>query len=290
MRLSNLTHKQPTIEESKMTKHKTSGLLVFFLTAMIGLIGGGLIAGIMGCSQSQELREEARAERKGWTLENILVASRDIAEGTVVNMEMVQPHPIPERFVTGSVVRPDSVNYIVGQRLGTPLQQGDLFRWADFEFARARPISHEIGKQRRAVRIPIEGKCRTEAWIQPGDHVDLVYVGPPDPARRGDDVARLLVENAVVLASGGVRSDSSPGLLSEDDLQCDTVVVMLMPGEALSVSLALAKGQVIPILRNPKDMDSLDSIHVTSGCLHDERKIADLLEARLEIQETRTRR
>lgn len=272
-----------------MIEHKTSGLMVFFLTGMIGLIGGGLIAGIVGFTQIQKLRHEAREEQKGWTLERVVVASRDIPEGTVVDMEMLQQQPMPEQFVTGSAIRPDSVNYIVGQRLGTPLQRGDLFRWADFEGATAGPISQEIGEQRRAVRVPIRGKCRMEAWIQPEDHVDLVYVGP-DPADRGGDVARLLVEDAVVLASGGVRSGSSPELLSDDDMQCDTVVVLLMPEEAVSVSLAMTKGEVIPILRNPKDTDSVDSIRVTPGCLHDERKSADLLETRLEIRETRARR
>ena len=52
----------------------------------------------------------------------IVVAARDLEEGTVVTMEMLQQRTMPARFVTSSVVKPDAASYIVNQRILVPVQ------------------------------------------------------------------------------------------------------------------------------------------------------------------------
>lgn len=41
----------------------------------------------------------------------------------------------PERFITSSMVRPDSAAYMVGQALTVPVQAGEPLRWAFFAAA-----------------------------------------------------------------------------------------------------------------------------------------------------------
>lgn len=63
----------------------------------------------------------------------IVVAARDLEEGTVVTMEMMEQRSIPARFATSSVVKPDSASYIMNQRIQVPVQRGDPMLWTHFE-------------------------------------------------------------------------------------------------------------------------------------------------------------
>jgi hypothetical protein len=40
---------------------------------------------------------------------------------------------MPARFVTSSIVKPDSASYILGQPLNVPVQKGDALLWSQFE-------------------------------------------------------------------------------------------------------------------------------------------------------------
>ncbi|MFO0594942.1 MAG: protein kinase [Myxococcaceae bacterium] len=63
----------------------------------------------------------------------VVIASRDIKAGTVVEMEMLAQRVMPKPFVTQSVIRPDSVSYIVGQKLNIDVYTGDVLTWPQFE-------------------------------------------------------------------------------------------------------------------------------------------------------------
>ncbi|WP_371877665.1 SAF domain-containing protein [Pyxidicoccus parkwayensis] len=71
--------------------------------------------------------------RRGWNLVPVVVAAQDLAEDTVITFESISQRSVPEQFVTSSVVRPDSANYIVNQRILVAAQAGDLMLWSQFE-------------------------------------------------------------------------------------------------------------------------------------------------------------
>ena len=76
-----------------------------------------LVAGVVSYSA---VKKKEMDVRKGWNLVPVVVAAVDVSEGTVVTMEMISQRSIPEQFVTSSVVKPDSVGYIVDQQLLVP--------------------------------------------------------------------------------------------------------------------------------------------------------------------------
>jgi len=109
-------------------ERNSKGLFVgLLLGAVVGFVGGGLIAGLVTWTLL------ANKARSGWNLVPVVVASQDIPEGTVVTFDLLQQRSVPEQFVTSSVVKPDGVNYIVKQRLLVPVQAGDLLLWSQFE-------------------------------------------------------------------------------------------------------------------------------------------------------------
>jgi Flp pilus assembly protein CpaB len=106
----------------------------------LGLIAGGLIgfflaAGLGGIGAFYYGKREHKRVRAGWNLVPVVVANEDIAAGAEITFDAISQRPIPEQFVTSSVVRPDSASYIVGVRVITPLQAGDPVRWSDLASA-----------------------------------------------------------------------------------------------------------------------------------------------------------
>jgi len=63
----------------------------------------------------------------------VVIAAVDIEEGTVVTMDLVQQRTMPKRYVTTSIIQPDSASYVIGQRLLVPVQKGDPLLWTQFE-------------------------------------------------------------------------------------------------------------------------------------------------------------
>lgn len=94
--------------------------------AVGGFICGFLVAGLSAVLINSCIvdREKAREER-GWTLQHIVTASRDIDEGGELRMELMQQQAIPEQFATESVVRPESINEVVGRTLRVDVRAGD---------------------------------------------------------------------------------------------------------------------------------------------------------------------
>ena len=110
---------------------KTTRLL---LGLTVGFIGGGLISGFLTWQWMTKQTEDLRA---GWKLVPVVVAARDIREGEVMTFDKVIQRAVPGQFVSSSVVKPDSANFIMNQRLLVPVQAGDLLLWSQFETRQA---------------------------------------------------------------------------------------------------------------------------------------------------------
>jgi len=52
-------------------------------------------------------------------------------------MDQLAQRMVPQQFVTSSVVRPESVSHVLGQKLMVPVQAGDPLLWSQFETTRA---------------------------------------------------------------------------------------------------------------------------------------------------------
>src|SRR4051794_17754638 len=82
------------------------------------------------------IHNERKKIQQDWATVSVVVASRDLAEGTVINTDMISSREVPKQFVTSSVIRPDSVDAILNQKIVVPLQKGDPLLWTQFETTR----------------------------------------------------------------------------------------------------------------------------------------------------------
>jgi pilus assembly protein CpaB len=216
----------------------------------------GVLAGTVAYLGIQ--REKVRV-RQGYNPIPVVVASQDIAEGTVLTMDMVSQRPVPEMFVTSSVVKPDSANYVLGQKVLVPIQAGDMLLWSQFETSKAQErLSAIVQKKGRALTIDATGsKMSVGGWVRPNDHVDII--GSFRNPQSGEQVATTLMQNIVVLATGRITGTTNTNLLSEGDRGYSTITFLLLPEEAEILSLAAELGSLTLTLRNPEDIDSVES-------------------------------
>ncbi|MGI5865295.1 MAG: Flp pilus assembly protein CpaB [Myxococcales bacterium] len=226
-----------------MLKGKTPLLIAIIL---------GVLAGAFAYTAIKRQEKEVRA---GWNLVPVIVANQDIAEGTVITYEMVSQRPIPEQFVTSSVVKPDSASYIVGQKVLVPLQTGDALLWSQFETSKAaEKLSTIVQKKGRALTLDVKGsKMSVGGWVRPNDHVDII--GSFRDPTSGENLAVTLMQNVVVLATGKITGTTNINLIPEGDREYQTISLLVLPEEAEILSLADDLGSLTFTLRNPEDID-----------------------------------
>jgi len=213
----------------------------------------GLLAFVVSWSA---IRKRESDVRKGWNLVPVVVAAVDISEGSVVTMDMVSQRSIPEQFVTNSVVKPDSANYIVGQKVLVTLQAGDALLWSQFETTRsAERLSTKVQKKARAITISTETKTSVGGWVRPNDHVDLIGTFK-DPSS-GEQVAVTLMQNILVIATGKITGTTNVNLVPEGQREYNNVSLLVTAEDVEMLVLAQELGALTMSLRNEDDLDML---------------------------------
>ena len=215
----------------------------------------GLLAGVIAWSAIEQKKKEVQ---EGWNLVPVIVASQDIAEGTVLNYDMIAQRSMPEQFVTESLVKPDSANYVVDQKVLVPLQEGDPILWSHFESTKGfEKLSTIIQKKGRAMAMAVDGIQSVGGWIRPNDHVDVVGTFR-DPNSR-EMVAVTLLQNVIVLATGKITGTTNINLIPETQRNYSNISLLVLPEEAEILTLAGELGKLMLTLRHPEDLDVLET-------------------------------
>jgi Flp pilus assembly secretin CpaC len=73
---------------------------------------------------------EVQVETAGWNLAPVLVAAKDLAEGTMLSATDLVEVQLPAALFSSSAVGPKSQSYALGHQVLVPVQQGDLVLWS----------------------------------------------------------------------------------------------------------------------------------------------------------------
>src|SRR5579863_7976662 len=209
-------------------------------TPLVVALALGLLAGIVAWSA---IKNQERRVRQGWNLVPVVVASRDIPEGTVISGDMISQRAVPEQFITSSVVRPESANYVIDQKVLVPLQAGDPLLWSQFETTKAAErLSLKVQKKTRAITIQAAANASVGGWVRPNDHVDII--GTFRDPQAGEQVAVTLLQNVIVLATGKITGTTNVNLIPEAQRDYGNVSLLVVPGEVEILQLAQELGQL----------------------------------------------
>jgi pilus assembly protein CpaB len=223
-----------------------------------------LLAGGLGVMAALMAFQVMRREERRWAELNrpvpVAVVTRDIQEGETLNWDMLARSQMPAQFMTGSMVRPDQVEHLVGQRFAVPLKAGDPVQWNQFRaevtFDRLSSIVRENG---RAFSIDIGGAAGVAGWVRPADHVDIL--GTFQDPKDNQMITVTLMQNVVVMATGSHTAASLAGVPPGERRESgySTVTLWVLPEEAEILALAAELGTLRLTLRNQKDLGSIPS-------------------------------
>ncbi|MFT3708481.1 MAG: Flp pilus assembly protein CpaB [Archangium sp.] len=221
--------------------------------AVIGLVIAVVVFLVLACGATMygysSLQRERAEVRKGWNLVPVIVAAVDIAENTVVTMEMISQRSVPEQFVTSSVIKPDSASYIVNQKVLVAIQAGDPLLWSQFETTKAAErLSTKVPEPDRIIAVKASGEFGVAGWLRPNDHVDViaVYVAPDTK----ELTSVTLLENVVIVAVGRITGTTNVNVIPEKERGYSEVSLLLSPENAEKVALMANLGTLTLALRN----------------------------------------
>lgn len=232
-----------------------------FIIAAIAL--GLLTTGLAYIYFSQaEKRPSAPPVEETSTRVPVVYALRDIPGQQVISAMMLTVKNIEAEMVNPDVF--SSIDEVEGQFSRVAIKSGSpILRTQLFDGDR---LSYVIPKGRRAVTIVVDNTGSVSYLVKPGDIVDVIGTFSEEFA--GEDVAKIIVQNAQVVAIGQIyRSlkEKQTETAEEDKppVVFDTVTLAVTPGEAEQLILGADKAMRFRlILRNP---DSLATVWTTGA-------------------------
>ncbi len=225
--------------------------------ALVVAVFFGLIAayGIFNfLSQQRRAAEAFRA-----TTQDVVVAAKDIAPGTMINQELITNGTIkttqwPKASVPlGSFSSPQQV---VGKTNRVKIIANEPILESRLAGEGAGlTVRLEAGK--RAVAVRVDEIIGVSGFIVPDDRVDVILTTtPPGSSNQENRIAKTVLQNKRVLsvAQSTEQKDGKPQLAR-------SITLEVTPEDAEKLSLASQEGQIVLALRGLGD----DSETVTSG-------------------------
>lgn len=214
------------------------------IAALVGLLGAGLLYGY--------IRKFEERTSGGQPIQ-LLMATQDIALGTLLTKEMVGMRTLPETYVEDRHVRVSDLSRIIGVRVSSTIKANESVLWTDLAGGNTqrRNLSDLVQPGQRAFSIAVDSGASFAGLLRPGDRVDVFASASSSPAP--------ILQNVLVLAIGqdtGAASDSSRRTGSTRGSQ---VSLSATHEQAQVLARAQARGKLLLTLRNPDDISIIES-------------------------------
>jgi pilus assembly protein CpaB len=156
--------------------------------------------------------------------------------------------------VAGAIVRTeDAINrgLLASVVANEPLTAAKL---ASLDAGAGLPV--KISSGMRAISVKVDEVVGVAGFAVPGAHVDVVVT----ISQREQSVARVVVSNVEVLASGTRAEQTQPATTAPGRPATESVVTLLVtPADAERISLAASVGRITLTLRNPLDTGATET-------------------------------
>jgi pilus assembly protein CpaB len=252
------------------------------LIMMVG-IALALVAGLGVFAMARQ----AKADRTAQVPQVLVVmASRDIADGTAVTADSLTMQAFPADFVPhGAIAAPDDA---IGKFTTTQITKGQIVLSNQLSNTlRAGNLSLSVPAGMEAVALPMTDLMSSNGAIKAGDHVDILLTidlveiklqsaqgdaTPPDAGGGGNaknPITQTTLQNVEVLAVGQAGDDSSDNgttatTAGSSSSAKGAVIVSVNAQDALVLKYAKDSGGVVDLaLRAPGDTQPVTTDPVT---------------------------
>src|SRR5215472_6979288 len=181
------------------------------------------------------------------TLQQVVVATSDIAVGTKLQQNQVRSVGVPAEAVPPGSFRHEQD--VISRGVVLPIAQGE-FLIAGRNLASANAgsgLPSMIPSGMRAVSVRVSDISSVGGFVAPGSRVDVLMTGNPGS---GEPQTVTVLRNVAVLANGS-RLDHN--ILAPDSQNSPVITLLVSPDDAERLALAVAQGRIQLALRNPLD-------------------------------------
>lgn len=189
---------------------------------------------------------------------NVVVASRDLPEGVVIDRMALTTRAFPAAAVPDSAyTTPDS---IVGRVTRVPVFAGEAMVRGRLAPTGVGPgLETKIAPGTRAMAVKINDVAGISGLLQPNSRVD-VLVTLPEGNDRESQTAKIFMENMRVLSVGTEVQRDNDG----KPINATTVTLGVTPQEAERLAVAMNRGSIQLVMRGYGDPDTVRTAGATS--------------------------
>ena len=243
---------------------------------MLAGIALAFVAGLMVLAITRQAAAQSTAQVKQVL---VVMAARDIPEGTPVSADALTVQAFPDGFVPdGAIPAPEQA---VGKYTVTQITKGQIILVSQLSVnKRAGEVAKSVPAGKVAVALPMTDLMSSAGALKPGDHVDVLLTlnlkevtanGQPAGGGSGSDkniVTQTTLQNVEILSVGEVdtaSSGNSSGSGSPVGGKRDPAIIVLLDHQdALVLKYAKDSGGVIDLaLRAPDDTAQVKTDTVT---------------------------
>ena len=230
------------------------------MTLLAIAVGLGVLGAFLAMLYLNAREAELRELLKPKSLPiDVVVASRDLVKGDVLDGSTLSVRQIPSDFVSLQAIRPNQFDAIAGKILQENLASGKplLRSFIGDEFP--LDFSDTIEEKRRAMTIQVDEINSFSGLLRPGNRIDLM-VNMAASSGSGKQVVPVL-ENVEVLSTGRETAYDYEekvrllrgGVGVRPEQNFTNVTVNVTPREGALLAIAQDTGDVIALLRNRRD-------------------------------------
>ena len=214
---------------------------------------GAAVAGVAAAASANHyLRDQVRlseqAVRQRYATQDVVVASRDLARGQILDRSTLAMRAVPRAFIPADAVPAARAAELIGGRTAISLRRGTPVVPAALLAERTSAhLSEVLPAGQRALTIQVDQVNAVGGHLSAGDTVDLYY----SQREERSTVLEPLLENVHVLATGSA-TEQPLGAESADD-GFSTVTLRVEAEQAARVILAEQTGRITVLLRATGD-------------------------------------
>lgn len=239
----------------KLSTAKRNGLVMAF-SLVLGCLSAWAIERHL-TEKSKELESRTRVDQV-----IRLVAGRDLARGTMINLTDLAKNEFPTHWVGVDAIALSEAHLVQGKQLNVDLKAGQLLMHVHL-IERVQPaIATRLGPDKRAVTIPVDLMSSISGLLQPGDRVDLFV----SFEYKGQRTTAALLEGVEVLATGQQTRSTGDGIPGHAG-HFATVTLATTHAQATKIVAARQGGTITAVLSHEM---------AESGAVRHQEVISDL--------------
>jgi pilus assembly protein CpaB len=217
------------------------------------MLGGAIALGVVATLLSHKMLKDHMAqldaqERAAHQMVTVVVAKEDLPRGAKIQPVVFALRKIPADYVHASTIKPDQFGQYVGQRLGSPLKQGEALLQVHLE-SNTAVFSSTLESGNRALTTEVDEVNSISGLLRPTDHIDLLVTARGSGSSQPETTFTLL-SNVEVLATGQLTRKAEG---NNQARMYTTITLSVSPEDAGRIVVAKNSGKLTAVLRNPDD-------------------------------------